>query len=177
VHRRETLLAQTILPGLHDLPTDQSMPWSIFDLHCVAPARMKLAWHRLNAGDLGLTFQDKRRFVTIRQIALAGLALKRLPMEKWLADQEQRRMQHYKIAGETREIDCGADDRELKGIARTMQRRRRFFFLRGIAAELVTAVFHDQSRDRLVIVQASDETLARGSALSCSPPGIPGEVG
>jgi hypothetical protein len=176
-HRRETTLAQTILPTLRDLPMDAPMPWSIFDLHCVAPAGMKLASHRLNAGDLGLTFDDHRRLVTVRQIALAAMALKRLPPERWLDDQEQRRNKHYRVVDAVHEIECSGDEVTLSGICRTMRRRRRFFFLRAMPRELVTALFHDKTRDRLVIVQGSDEDLVRECAACCCSRGTPGEAG
>jgi hypothetical protein len=166
-HRRETILAQTILPSLSDLSSAQPMPWSIFDLRCVAPNGMKLTTYRLNAGDLGLTFEDKRRFVTIRQIALATIALKRRPLEKWLADQEQRRSKHYSGTGDWHEIDCGNDERVVSGICRTMVRRRRFFFLWNTPRQIVTAVFHDKVRDRLLLAQGSDEDLVHEVTASC----------
>ena len=86
------------------------MPWSIFDLSCVAPKGMKLSYHRLNAGDLGLTFGESRRLATIRQIALAEMALKRMPLGKWLDDQEQRRGKHYRVLGDARQIELRGDE-------------------------------------------------------------------
>jgi hypothetical protein len=42
-----------------------------------------------------------------------------------------------------------------------MIRRRRFCWMRWIAAELVTYAAHDEPGDRLLIVQATDDALAR----------------
>jgi len=174
--RRETILVGTILPTLEDLGgRDGPMPWAVFDLSCLAPAGMKLTGHRLNAGDLSLTFADKHRIVTIRQVALAELALKRKPLRQWLADQESRRHKYHRPIAEPTELELSSDDgRRLTGLARTMVRRRRFFFLRAIWPELRTIALHDPQRDRIVIVQASDDALiheaARGvgwSAQSC----------
>jgi hypothetical protein len=173
--RRDTVLGGAILPDFKDVPVDQPMPWSVFDLRCVVPPGMTLAQHQLNAGDLGLCFQGKHRLVTVRQIALAGLALKRQPLEKWLDNQQQRRAKHYRVVGDIRDIECGPADRALKGIGRAMHRRRRFFFYRAMPRQLVTAAFHDTSRDRLIIVQGSDEALVRECAASCCSPATPGD--
>ncbi len=164
-HRRENLLASMLLPTLKDLPADQPMPWSVFDLSCIAPTGFRLLSHRLNAGDLSLTFGQERRLATIRQIALADLALKRMSLQQWLGDQEQMQRKHYRPVGKTSEPSIAADDgRNLCGVLRRMVRRRRFCFMRSIACELLTAALRDNERDRLVIVQASDEPLLRESA-------------
>ena len=42
---------------------------------------MKLKSQTLNAGDLGLTFADKYHELTVRQIAVAQLALQRQPID------------------------------------------------------------------------------------------------
>jgi len=161
-HRRENVLAASILPELSDLPCGAPILWSIFDLTCFAPAGFPLASHCLNAGDLSLTFEKDRRSVTIRQIALAAMALKRMSVDRWLADQESRRGRHYRTVGDEEPIEIGSS----KGLSRPMQRRRRFVLMRSLSPRLLTAVLHDESRDRLVIVQASDEALLREAAAN-----------
>jgi hypothetical protein len=156
-HRRENILAGNVLPSLRDLAPADPMAWSVFDLSCVAPAGMKLTSHRLNAGDLSLTFERGRSLVGVRQIALAEIALKRKSLEGWLADEESRRAKHYRASGGVKEIELG----NLSGKVRTLRRRRRFMLVRWLVPELLTAVFHDPDRDRLVLVQASDESLLR----------------
>ncbi|WP_428938631.1 hypothetical protein [Fontivita pretiosa] len=165
-NRRETILVGAILPTFEDLGgRDGPMPWAVFDLSCLAPAGMKLTGHCLNAGDLSLTFADKHRIVTIRQVALAELALKRKPLKQWLADQESRRQKYHRPIAEPTELELSCDDgRRLTGLVRTMVRRKRFFFLRALWPELRTAALHDPQRDRIVIVQASDDALIREAA-------------
>jgi hypothetical protein len=143
------------------------MGWAVFDLSCTSPTGMRLVTQRLNAGDLSLSFADHRdrRVVTIRQIALAGMALKRKSIESWLIDQEQLKRNHFRPVGQFAPVRVSSNQgRELKGVTRRLIRRRRFFFLRRLPPELLTAVLHDEARDRLVIVQASDgEQLAKAA--------------
>ena len=80
---------------------DDPTPWSIFELSCIVPASFRLTGQRLNAGDLSLQFTERRahrdgpprcffrRRLTVRQIAVAELALRRLPLDRWLAEQER----------------------------------------------------------------------------------------
>ena len=51
------------------------------------------------------------------------------------------------------------DGRAVCGVARTLKRRRRSFFMRGLPRELLAAALHDEARDRLVLVQARDGIL------------------
>jgi hypothetical protein len=166
-HRRESILTDAVLPPLRDTRGDESLRWSVFDLSCVSPPGMKLATHRLNAGDLALMFEDRRRLLTVRQIALAQMALKRMSMEKWLVDQENRRRKFFRCVGKPEPMHVlTGDSRRMDGIVRTMVRRRRYFMLRSLSPQLVTAVLNDEARDRLVIVQASDEASLREAAGS-----------
>lgn len=167
VHRRQNLLAELILPTLSDLPADRPMPWAVFDLSCHSPAGWELASHRLNAGDLSLTFQNRSGMLIVRQVALARLAIKRMSLEKWLADQERRQNKYFRPVGGIQELELsGNQGCWLKGLSRKMVRRRRFFFLRRLPAELLTAALLDEKRDRLVILQASDDRLVSQAAES-----------
>lgn len=161
--RRDAVLEGAIAPTLCDCPTDQPVPWSVFDLSCVAPAGMTLKSHQLSAGDLRLAFACRKtaRFASVRQIAVAKLALARMPLVKWLADDLRARVIHYAASKDQRDVAHETDDgRALRGIAQSLQRRRRSFFMRLLPRELIAAALHDEARDRLVLVQASDDAVA-----------------
>lgn len=156
-HRRDRVLQEKVLPTLVDSARDVAQEWSIFDLSCRTPAGMALAKHRLNAGDLSLTFGGKgRRSVTVRQIAMAKLALQRRPMERWIAEQAAWRGNQFKLAGSPEKEPAG-----LELVRQQVVRRRRFTWAWWLAKGYVVLARHDQERDRLVIVDATDEVLAR----------------
>ncbi len=163
--RRDHALA-ALVPALIDCPTDQPMPWSVFDLSCRVPAGLVMQKHVLLAGDLSLIFADKQRYLAIRQIAMADMALNRMPLEKWLADQERRVARRYKTAGQAQEITATAGQRTLRGLQRQLMRRRRYFWLCTMVPQLVTLAVHDEQFNRLVLAQASDEKLAREAIAS-----------
>lgn len=151
-HRRERVLADQVLPTLLDQDSAGPMRWAVFDLSCTAPAGFRLESHVLNAGDLSLSFAKHRQRLVIRQIAVASLALQRLPIEGWLARQEASASKYYRPDGEPRETPTG--------MTRRMTRRRRFAWMRWRPAELFTLIAHDVVRDRIVIIQSTDEALA-----------------
>lgn len=157
--RRERILAETVVPTLVDLPTDRAMPWSVFEMSCVVPPGLSLAGRTLNAGDLSLSFADKRRQLTVRQIAVAELALKRMGIEKWLIQQEQTRRKHYRPVGEAQAMQLTAMGRAIQGVGRALRRRRRFFWMRKLPRGLWGCALHDKARDRLVIGQGTDRAL------------------
>ena len=158
--KREPTLAERVLPTLRDLPDDRPMSWSIFDLACTVPVKMKLKSHLLSAGDLRLTFTDARRLVSVRQIAVAKLALARMPLVKWLAQEQRARSLHYRATSSTSDVCIrSADGRELVGLSRTMSRRLRFFLVRWLCEHLTSAALHDAERDRLLLLTASDRDL------------------
>ena len=163
-HRREHLLAQNILPTVRNLSVDQPTPWSIFELSCIVDAGMTLEAHHLNAGDLSLDFiargQRRPRKLSLRQIAIAELALQRMPLENWLAQQQRMQRRHYRIAGPAKTVELDCHGRTLRGLVCPSRRRRRFFFTR-LPIELITYALHDAARDRLVFVQSTDDDLAR----------------
>jgi hypothetical protein len=174
-HRRERVLTEVVLPTLRDMPRGQPMPWSIFDLSVVVPGEMPMRDHRLNAGDLSLTFGNDRRLVTVRQVAVASLALQRMGIEKWLLQQHRLAGKYYRVVGKPKEatLDVGGGGEEgksgrpAKGVTGRVVRRRRFFFLFRRAKELFAYAVHDPDRDRLVLVQSSDDNLARQAAATC----------
>jgi hypothetical protein len=164
---RERVLPETILPMLDDTPPDQPQSWAVFELSCRTPQGLLLQSQKLLAGDLGLRFALKRQSATVRQIAVASLALQRMPMDKWIGEQQRATGKHYRPVGVFSDVaTTTADGRELTGRQRRMRRRRRFFHMRWLPAAYVTMVLHDQARDRLVLVQATDDELARELALT-----------
>lgn len=166
VHRRDRVLTDAILPALSDSPEGKPRAWSIFDLSCIVPATYELTTHRLNAGDLTLTFADKRKLLIVRQIALAEMALKRMPIEKWLADQERATNRHYASSAPIEETTIATHS----GIRRVSTRRLRFGFMRSLPKSLVTLTLHDRERDRLAILQGAEEADIRQVAESLMNP-------
>jgi hypothetical protein len=166
--RRDTALARRLLPTFCDQSQQEVMEWAAFDLRCAAPAGWTLRRHRLNVGDLALTFGDKKHGeVTVRQIALATLALKRLPLEGWIDDQIRQRGRHYRPAGTPIVF---SESPGLRGMQRISRRKRRFFYSRSLPATCITLAVEDADRDRLVIVDAPDLPLARRFLTTVSSP-------
>jgi hypothetical protein len=155
--RRDNVLLDEIIPSLSDASRLSMRPWAVLDLACAVPKAFELVSHRLNAGDLSLEFADGKRFVVVRQIALAEMALRRTPLEKWLAQQQRA---GYRATGAPSSIDLTLrDGRSLSGLIGRFRRRLR---LRG--GDRVALALHDGARDRLILIDASDESLARDVA-------------
>jgi len=158
-HRRENLFTSTILPTLADLPIERATAWSIFDLNCVIPGGMKLTSQRLNAGDLSLTFADRHHEVSVRQIAIAQLALQRQSLDGWIADQQKTSRRYHKAAGSMTDLAVTAGQREISARLARMPRRTRYSFLWHQPACYTTIGFHDKDRDRLVLLHGTDDSL------------------
>ncbi|MGH7213936.1 MAG: hypothetical protein ACREIT_04155 [Tepidisphaeraceae bacterium] len=167
---RERILPDMIVPALQDLPAGpcDRAPWSVFELSCVAPAGFKWAGQRLNAGDLSLTFQGKnqRQAVTVRQVAVARLALQRMKLEQWLAAQQNARRKHHRPTGASQEVEIQVRGRPVKGHSRRMRRRFRFVWMWWQPGELFTYALHDQRRDRLVVVEGTNRQIVTEVAES-----------
>jgi hypothetical protein len=155
--RRERVLADELLPTLSDQDPAGAMRWCVYDFTCTVPAGFRLQSHTLNAGDLTLTFANHRRCLTVRRIAVAQLALRHIAMEGWLARQESLVSRHYRAGG--------VPQSSQNEVTRRMSRRRRFAWTRWRSPELFTRVVHDEPRDQLIIVQATDETLAHDVSI------------
>jgi hypothetical protein len=160
-HRREHILAGMVLPTIADFPADRATPWAVFDLSCVMPADMALVGQRLNAGDLGLTFADRWNRVTVRQLAVAQLALQRTPLDGWIAEQQRTMSRHYRAVGVSSDVNVRVGGgRSITGRRARMARRRRFGMMRWrLPREYVTFALHDDVRDRVVILHGTDEEL------------------
>jgi hypothetical protein len=163
-HKRTRTLEESILPTLADTAPDAPTPWSIFDLTCTSPANYRLKSHRLNAGDLALTFARKHDWLTVRQIALAALALSRKPLDKWLADQLRTIEKHYAPGGNLAATTLSASARELSGFTSSSTRRTRFAWMGWLPRHITTFALHDLARDRIVIAQGTTEDLLRDLA-------------
>jgi hypothetical protein len=163
IQRRERTLHDEILPTLIDAPADEPRRWAVFDLACIVPSRFRLVHHRLNAGDLTLSFEAGRETLTVRQVALAGLALSRLPIERWLTNQERAVSQRYKPLGEPEAAEAIGS---LAGVRRPSVRRRRFALARWLPARTMTYALHDAARDRLLLLQGSNEASIREVAAT-----------
>lgn len=152
--KRDRTLAQQLLPTLKDAATDGALDWSVYELSCHTPAGLRLKQQRLNAGDLGLMFSgNKGQAATVRQIALARMALKRRPLEKWVQEQASWHGRHYRL--------CGAEpDGSGLAMQARIARRRRFALMWWLPQEYVALAMVDESRDRLIIVDATSEALA-----------------
>jgi hypothetical protein len=167
VRRREHVLAHSILPTVADLPLDRAAPWSVFGLNLIVPGGFALAARQLNAGDLSLTFTDRRgAVVTARQIAVADLALQRKPLDWWIADQMKDRRRHYRAAGPTSDARLAIGGRPLDARRAVVRRRRRFALATWHPPVLVTLAVHDPERDRLVLLSGTDDDLLRAVADS-----------
>jgi hypothetical protein len=167
VRRRDRMLEDSILPALAETRSDEACRWAIFDLSCIVPGGFELTGHRLNAGDLTLNFACQRRALTIRQVALAQMALARLPLEKWLLQQERAIARHYRPAAAD---PAEASIERLSGIRRLSRRRGRFAWMRWLPPQVVTYVLRDEARDRLIFVQGDDDSLLRQVATTIGGP-------
>jgi hypothetical protein len=155
--RRDDVLLGEIIPSLSDSSLLSTRPWAVFDLTCAVPIAFTLTSHRLNVGDLSLEFADGNQFVSVRQIALAEMALRRKGLAQWLAQQQRA---GYRAMGDPSPIDLTLrDGRSISGLIGRSRRRLRF--RRG---ERVSLAVHDPARDRLIFIDASDESLARDVA-------------
>jgi hypothetical protein len=101
----------------------------------------------------------------VRQIALARLALSRMNLDGWLADQQRRSTKHYRATGPV----CDTEIEPCDGapwLARTrrMTRLTRFFFLRALPARWSRRPRTTKRADRLVILESNDDALARKMA-------------
>jgi hypothetical protein len=156
------VLRDEVLPGLRMGGLGEEARWSVFGLGCRTPAHLKLARHRLNVGDLSLSFEGRRAWggvmpakvwVTLREVAAPGLALQRMGMEGWLRSMGVPDGRVYKPAGKVEEVLVGGG--AAKGVR--MVRKRRYAFLSSLQPrELLTVGWVDEERDRLVLIHGSD---------------------
>lgn len=165
--RRDRLLADRVLPTLTESTAGGPQPWAVFELSCETTPGWRLESQKLNAGDLRLVFARRGGVLSVRQVAVAELALKRLSLDRWLGTQQYESRRYYRPTGEPTATSLRLrDGREIVGLARTMNRRRRWWFQRWRPRRLVTLALHDPQRDRLLIGEGDDETAVREALRS-----------
>jgi len=162
VRSRDRALEQQILPTLHDQSPDEPHIWSAFSLRCTIPAGLLLRSRRLNAGDLALTFAKPGRLLGVREVAVAHLALRRMPLADWVANQQKIRARHYRATGDSQPFTF----RGSEGVVGRSLRRRRYFLLRSLPNALYTCAVHDAVRDRVIIVEAHSQALMLETATT-----------
>lgn len=155
-HQRDRVLEQRVLPTLCDGDRREATDWSIFDLSCRVPKGFELLRHRLNAGDLSLIFESKKKVaLTVRQVAVAKLALQRRPLQDWLREQASWRGKYFKLDKIVEELE-----QEPRLIRRRIARRWQYGWMRWLPREYVALAKHDTLRDRLVLIDATDQATA-----------------
>ncbi len=145
-------LAADVLAHLLDQPADQPMRWAIFDLQCAAPGGFNLLTHRLNAGDLALTFSSGREQLTVRQIGPASVALQRQPLEAWARG-------HGRVWQKTHRPNIGppsaAGEDSPTIVQQTLSRKRRWFLARQLSPNRYITAVHQVERNRILILDAA----------------------
>ncbi len=155
--KRDRVLQHEIVPFVHNggEPNGTASDWSVFWMNVRLPTPMKLTGQRLNVGDLTLSFSAAEGAIVIRQIAAAGVALNRRPIDKWLATLGEPK--RYKPDGSGDEVKIDS----FEGTRLPLIRRRRQVWMRWIPASYVTYVLRDIEHDRLVLLRSPNDELAR----------------
>jgi hypothetical protein len=154
----ETSQMDSLRASLSDSSASDQTAWSIFDLGCQTPPNWRLDSHHLNAGDLKLNFTSGNKHLSLRQIAVAQLALKRMPLNQWLADHCGKSEPTKPITIET------TDKRRLAGLSCVVSKPKSFW--KKPAPEISAMIFHDPSRDKLIIVDGDDANAVRDLATT-----------
>jgi hypothetical protein len=167
VYKGEESNMDYLLKGLRDSSREDELAWATFDLSCRTAGGWRLESHRLNAGDLSLVFARKSERTAVRQIAVAQLALKRMTIERWLQEQVRPRLQRFRqVTAPTPVKIATGDGRLLDGLSCRLDRRKRFMWNRVLPAMMCAAALHDEKRDRLVFIEAGDQSAAEELARS-----------
>lgn len=181
LRRRERVLEEKLLPTFYEVADGHPCPWAVFELSCLTPPAYRLERHRLNAGDLSLFFRStngrwggRRGWMSVRQVAVASLALQRTKLFGWLRAMQRPDDRLYRAALEAEPVELEVATRRYVGLRLPMRRRRRFGWMRWLPESCVTLGCHDVARDRLVVVHGTDELVVRQLAatvgLSVGPP-------
>ncbi|MFN4242203.1 MAG: hypothetical protein ACK4PI_03095 [Tepidisphaerales bacterium] len=171
LRRPERTLEERILPTVAEVPDAGPTPWAVFELTCLTPAGYRLERHRLNAGDLALFFVTGTRFrrrgwLSVRQIAVASLALQRTRLFGWLRAMQKPDDRLYRAAGDAEETEVEVAGQQHRGLRLPMRRRRRYGWMRWLPPACITIGCHDTARDRLVIVHGTSELEVRQLAAT-----------
>jgi hypothetical protein len=157
--RREPTLRDALVPTIRDEGEDDGkvVDWSVFWHNVSLPRAMKLTGQRLNVGDLSLSFETGSGPLVVRQVAAAGMALSRRPIESWLTTLGEPK--RYRPVGKPDPV--AVDGRE--GVRQRHVRRRRLFYMRWIPACFEAHAVRDAGHDRLILVRAPDGATAEGT--------------
>lgn len=171
LRRPERTLEERILPTVAEVPEGGPTPWAVFELTCLTPAGYRLERHRLNAGDLALFFATGTRFrrrgwLSVRQIAVASLALQRTRLFGWLRAMQKPDDRLYRAARDAEDMELEVAGQQHPGLRLPMRRRRRYGWMRWLPPACITLGCHDAARDRLVIVHGTSELDARQLAAT-----------
>ena len=158
--RRSSILRDRLLPTLVDHPRGRATPWAVFDLTLFAPAEASLIGHRFNAGDLALRFDGPVGQWSARQIAPASLAIGRQSLANWVTTPPPAIGAADSYLSRFYRLDAVPTDTAMSTVARSLWRRRRRFFWRADLLPNRVVLGHvDSARDRILILEGSDEAL------------------
>lgn len=165
VRERDDVLMDEIIPTLRETVSLPWQRWAVLDLTCAVPAGFILESHELRAGDLQLKWRGRRGRLSVRQLALADRVLQRTTLEQLVCDRQREEHLEYSPQHPLSEVRLLAeDDRELLGLGGLALRKRRFFWRPGLAPRRFTLALHDETRNRVVVIEADDPSLARDVA-------------
>ena len=100
--------------------------------------------------------------MSVRQVAVAHLALKRMPIERWLEEQNRPRMKRFRRVGEYEAVKIET----MEGVSCRLERRTLARWNVGLPASICQAVLHDAKRDRLIFIEARDQAALEELARS-----------
>jgi hypothetical protein len=148
--------------NLADSQPTGELAWAVFDLSCRTPPDWRLDSMVLNAGDMRLTFMNERQRCSVRQLAVAQLALKRMSLDQWLTQEQRTHERNYRAAVPAEPVHLNPDG--LRGLSCRMQRRGGLWRKR-LAPEIHMLALEDGRHDKLLLLtaetKASVENLAR----------------
>jgi hypothetical protein len=142
---------------LTDSEPTGDLAWAVFDLSCRTPRDWRLDSMLLNAGDMRLTFAKDSQRSSVRQLAVAHLALKLMALDKWLAQQQRPHKRDYRATESVKPVIL--DPEGLKGLCCRMQRRRGPW-RRRLPPEIHIMALEDARRGKLLLLEAGSEASA-----------------
>ncbi|HEV2292732.1 MAG TPA: hypothetical protein VGR35_02690 [Tepidisphaeraceae bacterium] len=162
---RDDVLVDEIVPALRETVSLSWQRWAVLDLTCAVPAGFILESHDLRAGDLQLKWRGRRGRIAVRQLSLADLVLQRTTLEQLVRNRQREHHLAYHSQQPLSQVRLlTEDDRELLGLSGLALRKRRFFWRSGLPPQRLTLAVHDPTRNRIVMIEADDASLARDIA-------------
>jgi hypothetical protein len=150
---------EATLPSLAAAASDEPTAWSVFGASFEAPVGFVIAQHRINLGDIALSFTNTARdTLMLRQMYPAKLTLAHRPLERWIGESPFPTRLRNRADSETAAIERGG--RTLLRRQGTRSLRFPLAFIRP--AKTVNAACHDAERDRLLICSYASRKPADG---------------